>query len=124
MTGKGRVRAPRFAYELEVEPIPKGVCVLHSCDVRACCNPLHLHLGTRTQNSREAVERNRMARGNKVRSRWGETHPRAKLTEAQVRRIRSLHTRGWTYKALGEQFKVTHQAIHYVVTRKNWKHVV
>jgi hypothetical protein len=32
------------AYELWVEPIPKGLQVQHLCNERRCCNPAHLVL--------------------------------------------------------------------------------
>src|SRR5687767_14625610 len=31
----------------------KGPYICHSCDVRACCNPDHLWLGTATDNSKD-----------------------------------------------------------------------
>jgi hypothetical protein len=53
------VGAHRVAYELHVGPVPEGMRVLHSCDVRRCVNPDHLHIGTAADNSREMVERGR-----------------------------------------------------------------
>src|SRR5678815_399245 len=48
-----RTRAHRVAFELLVGPIPRGLNVLHRCDVAACVNPLHLFLGTLGDNNRD-----------------------------------------------------------------------
>lgn len=39
--------------------IPKGVCVLHKCDITICCNPNHLFLGTRKDNIMDMVKKRR-----------------------------------------------------------------
>lgn len=41
-------------------PVPDGLEVCHECDVRDCCNPTHLWLGTHSQNMLDAVAKNRM----------------------------------------------------------------
>ncbi|MDD5176277.1 MAG: hypothetical protein PHQ05_07650 [Sterolibacterium sp.] len=43
--------------------------------------------------------------------RIGEDHPNAKLTDAEVERIRSLHEDGMSYDALAEKFEVSKWAI-------------
>lgn len=39
--------------------IPEGLVVLHLCDVRACCNPHHLVLGTHQANIADMVRKDR-----------------------------------------------------------------
>lgn len=44
-------------------PIPKGMCIKHSCDNRQCVNPEHLSYGTLQENIQEMAERNPNAMG-------------------------------------------------------------
>lgn len=49
----------RVAYALFKEPIPKGMWVLHTCDVPNCVNPDHLYIGDQYDNERDKVARGR-----------------------------------------------------------------
>ena len=45
------VRAHRFAYELLVGSIPRGLQIDHLCRVRHCVNPAHLEVVTQRENT-------------------------------------------------------------------------
>ena len=49
----------RLAYRLTRGEIPNDMNVLHSCDVRHCCNPEHLRLGTISDNKQDELARGR-----------------------------------------------------------------
>jgi HNH endonuclease len=64
----GRIRhmtAHRYAWILTHGDPPKGMHVLHHCDVPACCNPDHLWLGTHQDNMVDKTNKGRSL-GNKV----------------------------------------------------------
>ena len=81
-----QVGAHVATYEAFHGPVPRGMVVRHNCDTPRCCNPNHLVLGTYLDNSRDAIDRDRTARG----ERCGQ----ATITEAQVSEIRRLRTHG------------------------------
>ena len=49
----------RYVYTLVHGPIPSGLQVMHSCDVRLCCNPDHLSTGTNDDNVRDMIAKGR-----------------------------------------------------------------
>lgn len=62
--GYGRVgshgSAHRMYYEKYKGPVPSGMFVLHTCDVKDCVNPEHLYAGTHADNMRDVRDRKRM----------------------------------------------------------------
>lgn len=79
-------------------PIAQGMDACHTCDVRACVAPEHLYEGSRSQNMRDCVSRGRSYNP------AGESHPCARITDAQVIELRVLASRGWTRHQLAEKY--------------------
>jgi hypothetical protein len=58
--GKQRnVKAHRAAYSEFIAPISGSECVLHRCDIPACCNPFHLFIGTKKDNGFDCASKGR-----------------------------------------------------------------
>lgn len=112
-TGVKRL-AHRFAYEIHHgEPPPAGLVVRHRCDNIKCVNPDHLELGTHADNMRDKVLRGRSARG--------EASASAKLTEDQVRLIRSAPD--GQGRTMAREFGVSEGQISLIRNRHAWQHV-
>lgn len=101
--------AHRVAYEVTFGPIPDGLCVLHRCDNRACCNPAHLFLGTPADNSADMVAKGRSPRT------VGERNGRTKLTDSQITQLRGLARRGVPNRSLATMFATPMSTIQNIV---------
>lgn len=121
-----RVRgAHRYAWELAHGPVPPDMHVLHRCDVRHCVNEGHLFLGTNADNVADRNMKHRQARGDRHGSVTrpdaavrGEQHPKAKLSEADVRRIRVSSK---SIRRLGAEFGVSSMTISQIKRHIIWK---
>lgn len=114
----GRVTgAHRLAYIFAYGPIPDDEVVRHRCDNPPCCTPSHLILGTQDDNWQDMRERGRQ------RGAVGTAHPKAKLDDVDVARIRALRDLGVRVVDLAKVYGLTPGAVSHIVTRRTWKHV-
>lgn len=112
LANRKTVSAHRLSYEVHKGAIPSGMMVRHTCDNKLCVAPDHLILGTAKDNAADAAERGLAPRG--------EANGKTRLTEGQVREIRS-DTR--TLHAIAADYGVSHSTVWNIKKRVTWKHI-
>lgn len=121
----GQFKAHRFSVMLTGQYLPKDKIVLHHCDNPSCVNPTHLSVGTVADNNLDKLNKGRQAKQK------GETNPMAKLTEQQVKDIRSRciigsrvgYKNGSNLKELASEYKVCVETIRLIAKNKIWSHI-
>lgn len=131
----------RLAWEIATgETLTSDDVIGHICDVRRCLrndeegtytvNGIvlprrgHLFKGTQEDNRADMVQkgRNRYVLASYIKH--GEDNHLSKLTEANVRQIRSLYAAGGiSQTALGQRFGIDQTVVSKIVLRKSWKHL-
>jgi len=95
---------------------------LHKCDNPSCVNPWHLFAGTPSDNSADMMKKGR----HRPTSARGEVLTQSKLTEADVREIRSLHVKRsptCSAAALARRYGVDICTVLDVLATRTWRHV-
>lgn len=92
-----------------------GAVARHTCDNPPCCNPRHLRWGSQLENVGDMASKKRAARGERTGA--------AKLTEQNVREIRTLSSEGWSQRQLGTRYGVSSVAIGQILRGRTWTHV-
>lgn len=108
--GKNKL-AHRISYIEYNGEIPKGMNVLHRCDVPCCVNPRHLFLGTQKQNITDMLKKNRKKKafyGWKV------------LNLEQVKNIKSLLKTGETTQSIAKSLKIKHSTVYAIKNGDSW----
>ena len=122
--------AHRLSWTIHHGPITNGLQVLHRCNNPVCSNPEHLYLGTDKENAadRRAAGTCSSPFTSGHRLGEGEYGPAARLTNAEVRSIRTLY-RDWgaylpgtrpggaSLRSLGTCFGVGPQQIDRIIKR-------
>jgi len=116
--GAKQRRAHRIAWEAVNGPIPDGLGLMHSCDVRCCVNPDHLTPGTQAENLKDMFAKRR----GKIPDVRGERQGSAKLTADMVRAIRKMDGT-MPRKQIAEMFRVDVSNVGLICRRKAWVHV-
>ena len=101
--GRKMIGAHRMSWILENGEVHAGLFVLHHCDNKLCCNPHHLWLGTLNDNNQDMVRKGRQA--------CGETHGRAKLSDADVEVLRQRRKNGDTLRVLAENYGILEKSV-------------
>jgi hypothetical protein len=104
--------APRMAWIFKYGEIQDGMCVLHKCDNPKCVDYMHLFTGTRGDNHRDKVAKDRSNRGMR--------HGHVKLNDDQVRQIRAMQG---TQQTIADHFGVDQGLISRIKNRKYWTHI-
>lgn len=98
--------AHRLSYQLYKGPIPEGLWVLHTCDVRCCVNPDHLYAGTRADNIGDMINRNRFNRG------YGPAPYRRKLVSSEENLVLSMLSSGLTQRNVATLLGISQWMVH------------
>jgi hypothetical protein len=93
------------AYVLHYGAVPEGLCVLHRCDNRPCCNWNHLWAGTHYDNTIDALIKGR----------------RGKITSNQIEEIRQLFDKNMPIKAISRQTGIPYSTCYYILHRPEHK---
>jgi len=97
--------------------IQKGKIICHFCDIRSCCNPSHLWVGTHKENTRDMMNKK------KVFDFKGEKNNQAILKEKDIIEIRKLLSLGIKQCVIANMFNIDPSNISNIKNGKLWKHV-
>lgn len=111
--------AHRASYILNKGPIPRGLCVCHSCDNPGCVNPEHLFAGPQLANVRDMDAKGRRKIGGATKL-VGSLHPRSKLVAEQVLQIRADTRPG---RLVAAEFGVSQSLVQSIRNGRTWKHI-
>jgi len=109
--------AHRVSYEMHNGAIPEGMFVCHSCDNPECCNPLHLWIGTNSDNVADKMKKGRLNPND------GMNNPRAILKDQDILEIRKLLLDGVKGAVIARQYGVGKTAICRIKLGKSWANI-
>lgn len=102
-----------YYFENKIDPFQK--LVLHKCNNRKCCNPLHLYLGDSFDNMQQRSLENRNNQD-------GELNPNAKLNKTNILAI-IQESKNITRRSLAIKYGINKSTIDKILSKKIWKHL-
>lgn len=109
--------ANRVAWLLTRGEISDSMLICHKCDNPACVNPMHLFEGSYAANHDDMKIKGRRA------SFAGARNSQSKLSDSDVKTMRSLHAGGMRTKLIANQFGVCREVAGKAIRGTTWKHV-
>jgi hypothetical protein len=100
-------------------PIPDGLTVNHKFGIKDDNRPSELELATQSEQRHHAIK----VLGAKHWDVKGSRHPKTKLTETDVAKIRELRRLGWQVKDIADTYGMKSRAISAICCRRTWTHV-
>lgn len=116
-------RVHRITYRHFIGEIPKGLFVLHRCDVRACCNPHHLFIGTNQDNVNDMIAKGRNSKPPRNLHDIGSNRYNAKMDESKVLEARKMYDSGVIAYKLSKIFGVSAATMNKICKRQTWRHL-
>ena len=112
--------AHRLAFTLSNPDVDiEELYVCHKCDNPSCINPDHLYAGTPSDNTADMMRRGRF----NLASIQGTNNPHAKLSEDDVRTIKSRLREGESAFQIAKDYPVHDRIVRNIRDGKKWKHV-
>lgn len=121
---KKSVSAHRFSWEVyNQKEVPLSMFVMHKCDNPKCVNPMHLMIGSHSDNMIDMVQKNRQAKGVKFSNRKsakGSKNGLAKLTEKQALEI---FQDARSQRAIAQEYGISQPCVNNIKLKKTWKEI-
>lgn len=109
-----------YMWANNLEEIPDGMCVCHTCDNPKCVNPEHLWIGTIQDNNADARNKGRAKIFSGHKSFQLQYHGSSNLTNEQVLQIRKMGEDGMSGTEIAEHFPVGRDHIYRILGGKSW----
>lgn len=108
-------RAHRYIWQkANGRALVAGECVCHACDNPRCVNPVHLFVGSHSDNMKDRSRKGRFHCR-------GEDNPRAKVTRQVVADIRAQYAKGGIRQVdLGKQYGIAQNSVSKIVNQTTW----
>lgn len=99
---------------------PGELCVLHRCDNPPCCNPAHLFLGTKADNSADMVSKGR-EKFTDAKNINALVERVRRLTDDDIRAARDAHDKGESFRSIARRLGVAHTTISRLIKGEHWQ---